>query len=115
MNNGTTAITDAPMAVIDPLAIQPGKVAYIKTTDEPVFVLNISQDGSVAVRRPVQGDKGVEHRIELFGYNELQSAEAKVTAEADFTKFTIELREKLMADRAKKQDALPVQKVMFDS
>lgn len=64
--------------------IKVGEVAFLKTTDEPVFVLEINDAGEqgffpqvATVRRPVQGDSGVHHDSENFYAIELESLEEK--------------------------------------
>lgn len=68
--------------------IKAGTVAYIKATDEPVFVLalnegplemqypKLSVPGTYAwVRRPRAGNDGVQHSVELFMTAELETLE----------------------------------------
>jgi len=68
------------------MEIKPGTIAYLKTTEEPVFVLDVTETISnfpalsgtvVTVRRPVLGEGGFEHRVETFHVEELESLEAK--------------------------------------
>jgi hypothetical protein len=64
--------------------IKSGDVAFIQTSQEPVFVLNIGPGtslqqypqltGTVAtVRRPSEGEQGIRHSIEYFAIEELES------------------------------------------
>lgn len=54
-----------------------GDVAFVRTTQEPVFILNVEAkpDGPtiITVRRPVKSDSGVEHKVEYFFSDELCS------------------------------------------
>lgn len=68
------------------MAIKVATVAFLKTTEEPVFVLALGKkedvneglSGDVAtVRRPVVGEQGVSHKIEVFYTEELESLEDK--------------------------------------
>jgi hypothetical protein len=52
--------------------INVNEVVSIKTTQEPVFVLAIS-NGLVTVRRPVMGNDGVKHLTEEFTLAELET------------------------------------------
>lgn len=55
--------------------IKRGDVAYIKTTGEAVFVLEIYEgEGSlVDVRRPVMGQNGISHSVDSFRLEELET------------------------------------------
>lgn len=66
--------------------IKPGQVAFIKSTEEPAFVLEIKEGSSlqkfpglsgqvVTVRRPAMGRDGVRHLIEFFSIEELETLE----------------------------------------
>lgn len=72
------------------MAIEPGKVAYVKTTQEPVFVVSTyraESDASLTepvpelsnqiarVRRPLLGRDGVKHEFAEFFVEELESEE----------------------------------------
>jgi len=68
--------------------IKVGEVAVIKTTDEPVFVLekvssykevyNQLSGTAYTVRRPVGSEKsGIQHVIEVFAAEELESEGAR--------------------------------------
>jgi hypothetical protein len=69
--------------------IKVGQVATLKTSDEPVFVLDIEECEAttnpklsgveVKVRRPVGGQDGVRHVVETFHLEELESLDAKHT------------------------------------
>jgi hypothetical protein len=57
-------------------------VAYVRTTGEPVMVLEILKDGTVEVKRPVETrDEGVIHREELFYTFELESKDERLDRE----------------------------------
>lgn len=80
------------------------KVAYVKTTDEPVFVLGMRKDANsgetiVTVRRPIQAETGVSHMIEEFFFDELQTKEDQMTKEMDTNKFMLKLRDALAKER----------------
>lgn len=61
--------------------IKQGEVAFLKTTGEGVFVLEIKDPSPklgdkeliVEVRRPVAGQGGIQHKVETFYLNELES------------------------------------------
>lgn len=67
--------------------IQPGTVAFIKTTDEPVFVLRVDEVGpgepefgqlslqTVYVRRPVAESDKISHHLERYAVEELETRE----------------------------------------
>lgn len=68
--------------------IKPGMIAYLKTTEEPCFVLDVKpldrihtlvgclSGVGVTVRRPVMDDKGgVGHKVDTFLIEELESKE----------------------------------------
>lgn len=83
--------------------IEINKVAFVKTTDEPVFVVAINGDTAI-VRRPINTEAtGVEHRIEQFAFDELQTAEAKLVSEMEFTKFSLKMRDAYTEERKQEQ------------
>lgn len=57
------------------MTIKANEVAYLKTTGEPVFVLEIMPEGMVDVRRPSQGQNGIDHHVETFRNTELETLE----------------------------------------
>ena len=74
------------------MSIEVGQVVYVKTTDEPVFVVAIDAKSDrlptlvdtgkfsgtmVAVRRPVLTESGIEHRFDDFLIEELESRQDK--------------------------------------
>jgi hypothetical protein len=70
--------------------IKAGQVALIRTTEEPVFVLEVVVGKTIPdapeleqviarVRRPVQGEEGVRHLVETFYVQELETQEDKHT------------------------------------
>lgn len=78
--------------------IEVGKVVYVRTSDEPVFVIAI--DGATAlVRRPISAEAGVSHVLDSFGLNELQTKETKTIEDMAFTKFQFDTRDKLARER----------------
>jgi len=83
------------------LLIKPKDVVFIRTTEEPVFVLQVNSKeeavtaGSIVstsypelsgvsalVRRPMQGDKGLYHVVERFQIEELATHDEMRQAEA---------------------------------
>lgn len=71
-----------------------GSVAFMKTTEEPVFVLEIdSPTNLVTVRRAQQTDGGVKHIVEAFSLFEVESERAKFMRQLEFTEFTLEQRD----------------------
>lgn len=57
--------------------IKSGDTAFIRTTNEEVFVLELS-DTNALVRRPVMTQNGIEHRNEEFTRPELETLETRV-------------------------------------
>lgn len=68
------------------MAIKIGSQVFIRTTEEPAFLLDIREgnaaqkfpglSGRVAVvRRPTAGENGVRHEIEYFAVEEVESIE----------------------------------------
>jgi len=66
--------------------IKAGQTAFIKVTQEPVFVLEIREanstqkypglSGKIAVvRRPTAGEMGVRHEVEFFTVEEVETLE----------------------------------------
>ena len=65
-----------------------GMVAYLRTTDEPLFILEVKEGSphqtypdlsgqTVTVRRPIQGRDGVRHEVQFFTIEELETLAAK--------------------------------------
>lgn len=85
--------------MIKPVSV--GTVAYVKTTKEPVFVLEYVGDPKVGaneaysvvtVRRPTQTKYGVEHLSETFTAGELQTFEEKIADELKEQSYFLEQR-----------------------
>lgn len=68
--------------------IKVGTVAFLKSTEEPCFVLKIEEGAPhvtfpdlskqvATVRRPSQGRDGVRHHVEIFAIEELETLETK--------------------------------------
>jgi hypothetical protein len=55
------------------MTIKNNDVAFLKTTGEIVFVLEDPEDGKVGVRRPVSGQDGIRHIVEVFRVTELET------------------------------------------
>jgi hypothetical protein len=61
--------------------IEVGKVVFVKTTQEPVFVVSVRDTPdeafpkTVHVRRPVMTDDGIQHQFGDFFLEELESPE----------------------------------------
>lgn len=90
-----------------PVAV--GNVAYLKTSEEPVFVINI-HDSSAEIRRPIQGKDGVRHVDEHVLLAELESREQKLINEMAFQKFTLEQRDALT--NARMEASRPVKEAL---
>ena len=83
------------------------KVAFVKTTDEPVFVMGL-EGNSAVVRRPINTEHGgVQHLVESFSVEELQTAEAKLEAEMEFTKHSLKVRDAYTEERMKDTQVTP--------
>ena len=80
--------------------IEVGKVVYVKTSEEPVFVLAIDNQTAI-VRRPISSKSGVSHVLDTFGLLELETRESKTEDDAAFTKFQLGVRDKLARERQK--------------
>lgn len=64
-----------------PHGIQPNTVAYVKTTDEPVYIIAIGEKGEVTLRRPVQGQAGINHHLENDWFaGELHTSDERLKA-----------------------------------
>lgn len=84
-------------------------IAYLKTSEEPVFVINIT--GPLAeVRRPIQGADGVRHVDEKVLVEELETREQKVINEMEFSKFQLEQRDALA--NARMEASRPAKEVL---
>lgn len=73
------------------MAIEVGDVVYVRTTDEPVFVVSIDTDAElpgqvdtqkfsgtiVTARRPVLTEQGIRHDFDQFLIEELESRSDK--------------------------------------
>jgi len=92
--------------------VEVGTVVFVKTSEEPVFVLAIDNQTAV-VRRPVQGDRGVTHVLDTFSLNELETREGKVEGEAAFQKFQLGVRDKFARER--QAEAKEPQKAVSDA
>jgi hypothetical protein len=68
------------------MALKIGTKVFLRTTEEPAFLLDIREgnatqrfpglSGKVAVvRRPTAGDNGVRHEVEYFAIEEVESEE----------------------------------------
>jgi len=79
-----------------------GEVAIIKSTKEPVFVLNVENE-KAAIRRPVQGQNGITHKQEVFWVTELQTIKQRVIEELEEQTFMLDQRRKY--DRASNEKA----------
>jgi hypothetical protein len=89
--------------------IKQGEVAFIKTTGEAVFVLEIDSESPyclVNVRRPVAGQDGIEHRVSEFRLAELE------TIEEQQARFMSE-RQKVMDKYGPKTEQSPSQDAGF--
>jgi hypothetical protein len=73
-------------------------VVFLKTTDEPVFILGFSSTENEAfaeVRRPIQSETGVEHKVETYRVSELQTKKDQIRASMELHKFELEQRDAL--------------------
>lgn len=79
-----------------------GEVAFVKATDEAVFVVNLNggvKPGQVLVRRAVQtSDKGAQYVEEVFPVEELQTEKQRLIKEMEFIKFSSETRDRYSAE-----------------
>jgi hypothetical protein len=80
--------------------IKQGEVAFLKTTGEAVFVLDLPQAGEVTVRRPNPSQNGLFHMVEKFTCAELQ------TLDEQRAQFAAE-NSKLMEKYGPKVEGLP--------
>lgn len=56
------------------MAVKVGDVAYLRTTDEPSYVLEVNGD-NVKVRRPIMTNDGIKHLVEDYVMGELETTE----------------------------------------
>lgn len=92
-----------------------GEVAFVKATDEAVFVvgLNSGPNGDVLVRRAVQtSEKGINYEDDFFPANQLQTEKQRLIKEMEFIKFSSETRDRYSSEYQKakspiKQMAIP--------
>lgn len=83
--------------------IKSREVAFLKTTGEAVFVMDVgvmNEFGNVKVRRPVQGNSGIAHLIDYFFEEEIESLDEQ-------RKRYIGEREELMKKYGPKVDEQP--------
>lgn len=85
--------------------IKEGEVAYVKITDEPVFVLQVT-DELIQVNRVMRTNgTAVEYGMDSFRPSELQSEKERLVKELDFTKFSLSMREKYSDEYKQSQEA----------
>jgi hypothetical protein len=65
--------------------IKAGDVAHVRTTGEPVYVLEVAE-GNASVRRPIMGQDGVRHETETFSLGELQTRDEQRDEQAATTR-----------------------------
>ena len=58
--------------------IQPGTVMYVKTTNEPVLVLNDGGDGMVKIMRPLQTEQGIQHEDDVWPLYALETEDENI-------------------------------------
>lgn len=103
--------------IVNKYNVEQGKIAFVKTSDEPVFVIGIEADkNNVAiaiVRRPIQTENGVVHSTDQFFLAELQTSEQKVMEEFNMQKFMLQERDRMTAERQEaKQPAKAVETLL---
>lgn len=81
-------------------------VVFVKTTGEPVFLLDIDDEGTAFVRRPTQTDAGVVHLSEGFQAAELQTLKGKVAQELEEQSYFLDQRRAF--ERASNESKSPV-------
>lgn len=91
-----------------------GEVAFVKATDEPVFIAGIGVDGGVGpgevlLRRAIQtNERGAHYVEETWPAVQLHSEKQRLIKELEFTKFNAETRDKYAAEYQKdKHNAKP--------
>lgn len=88
---GETAINTETFETLYPVTV--GQVAYLKTTEEPVFVLEHNSNNVLTVKRPINEEGKVSHIVEGFSLGELESEKARFMRQLEFTKFSLEQRD----------------------
>ena len=58
------------------MPIKPRTIVYMKSTEEPCFILSI-RDNLAEVRRPIQSQDGIRYEVAEFFCDELQTAEER--------------------------------------
>ena len=76
--------------------VQPG-LAFVITTGEPVYVLNIT-DGKADVVRPVTGEAGTRHEYEAFPLDQLETRHEQIKRNMEYAEYAEALRSE-MEDR----------------
>jgi hypothetical protein len=83
------------------MAIKLHEVAYLKTTMEPVYVMAFHEPSEmVSVRRPVQGRDGIQHQVEDFSLDELETEQEAFTRDAGKLALQYKLRQNLIVPEA---------------
>lgn len=82
-----------------------GEVAFVKTTDEAVFVLNVDDELALVTRAVHTADTGVNYVEDSFPVNQLQTDKQRLLKEMDFIRFSADTRDKASTEyeAAKKQ------------
>lgn len=81
--------------------IRPGDIVALKTTGEPAFVLELADEKTAKIRRPVNAQDGVLHKVEHFLLDELETPEAHFRREIE----QMELKDALLSEaRARRQN-----------
>lgn len=91
-----------------------GEVAYVRTTEEPVFVISIEGASAekptiVTVRRPVKDESGVRHVVDYFFADEICVYDELLeqTASRAVSDRTMELKVRQKMNEMETQPATP--------
>jgi|SRR5882762_9726432 len=96
--------------------VKVGTVVVLKTSKEPVYVLDIVYEGQAdgstnpvaTVRRPVQSEDGVRHDTEEYQLGELQTIKEKMVEELSDASYFLDQRKKFDKSSLEKSGAVEV-------
>jgi hypothetical protein len=69
----------------------------LKATGEIIFVLGTYDNGDIKVRRPVMTRDGIEHHLDAFNAEEIETVESHLRKELDEMKLKAKLQKEAFA------------------
>lgn len=82
-----------------------GETAYVKITDEPVFIVDMGTEYADVLRVVDTKGTAVVYGADIFRIDMLQSEKERLVKELDFTKFSLSMREKYSDEYKQSQEA----------